>query len=489
MMTESKIGSAFQEVAAAPVGDALTSPLGKAGRRKAEDADMVDEEKAPLAEIGCLDSDLAGDGSALEGDTSGSKKTPAIAPEDENLASDKKIERNDVSNSSLGDEASLDGDVVELVEASLAPTENDPPNDVKESSADLEDKTIKEEPQKKKFKTMNCSSFEAFPKDENSSEEQEKITSASPMKIDMEVEMTDAAKTAKNADNVGSLLENAPEIPSSPKEQKRGPKSVFVGNLSFSIERDDVENFLQAAGEVVANHFAINSDGTFRGYGYVEFASSEAAEKAVRELNGKELLRRPVKIDFVREKSSLNPYRSVQDTKSHKVQTIYIRGFDKHDGIDQIKRSLEQHFGLCGEMTRLTIPKDYDGSIKGIAYIDFKEKDAYHRALELDGSEIGGNPLAVEPAKPRPTNHDNISGGRWAGSGFGGRLGGSGGWGFGGRFGGGGRGFGGRFGSSGGWGFGGRFGGGGRGFGGRFGGGGRGFGDRFGGVGCNQGWC
>lgn len=96
-----------------------------------------------------------------------------------------------------------------------------------------------------------------------------------------------------------------------------------------------------------------------------------------------------------------------------------------------------------------------------MAYIEFANGDAINKALELDGSEVGGFSLNVQEAKPRG---DGSGGG---GRGFGGRSGGRGGGrDSGGRFGG--RGGGGRFGS------GGRFGGGGRGGGGRFGGGGRG---------------
>lgn len=90
-----------------------------------------------------------------------------------------------------------------------------------------------------------------------------------------------------------------------------------------------------------------------------------------------------------------------------------------------------------------------------MAYIEFAngDGDTLNKALELDGSEVGGYNLTVQEAKPRG---DSSGGGR----GFGGRSGGRGG----------GRDGGGRFGGRGG---GGRFGGGGRGGGGRFGGGGR----------------
>ena len=91
------------------------------------------------------------------------------------------------------------------------------------------------------------------------------------------------------------------------------------------------------------------------------------------------------------------------------------------------------------------------------AYVDFNSSDCLNSAIGLDGSELGGEYLSVEEARPRG---DSVGSGR----GGGGRSGGgrSGGRDSGGRFGG--RRGGGRGGS------GGRFGGGG----GRFGGGGRG---------------
>ncbi|RWW23506.1 hypothetical protein GW17_00012244 [Ensete ventricosum] len=85
-----------------------------------------------------------------------------------------------------------------------------------------------------------------------------------------------------------------------------------------------------------------------------------------------------------------------------------------------------------------------------IAYMDFKDQDAFSQALELNGSELGGYTLMVEEAKPRSDNRDGgwsggRGGGRDSGGRGGGRFGGRGGGGRGGRGGGGrGRGGGGR---------------------------------------------
>lgn len=88
-----------------------------------------------------------------------------------------------------------------------------------------------------------------------------------------------------------------------------------------------------------------------------------------------------------------------------------------------------------------------------ICYMDFKDSDSFNKALELNGSDLGGYSLVVDEAKPKGEfsggRGGGRSGGRSGGRDFGGRSGGrdfggrSGGRGFGGGRGGGGRGFGG----------------------------------------------
>ncbi|KAJ3673942.1 hypothetical protein LUZ60_005934 [Juncus effusus] len=53
-------------------------------------------------------------------------------------------------------------------------------------------------------------------------------------------------------------------------------------------------------------------------------------------------------------------------------QTIFIKGFYSSLGEDEIRGSLEKHFGQCGEFTRVLIPIDREtGYVKIIAYIVF----------------------------------------------------------------------------------------------------------------------
>lgn len=279
-------------------------------------------------------------------------------------------------------------------------------------------------------------------------------------KQDSDVEMVDAVSAKAGSKQAGSKAgKKAPQTPATPQGQAAGSKTLFMGNLSFSVEQTDVENFFKGAGEIVDVRFSSDREGVFKGFGHVEFATAEAAQKAL-ELSGEDLLGRPVRLDLARERGSYTPFSGNEKTSFQKGgraqgQTIFVRGFDKSSLEEQARSSLEEHFGTCGEITRLSLPKDYDtDGLKGIAYIDFKTSDGFNKALELSGSELEGYELMVEEAKPKPDYRENSGGGRgggrsggrdFGGRDFGGQSGGRGGRGGGGRFGGrGGRGGGGR---------------------------------------------
>ncbi|XP_042514780.1 nucleolin 1-like [Macadamia integrifolia] len=206
-------------------------------------------------------------------------------------------------------------------------------------------------------------------------------------------------------------------------------KTLFAGNLSFKIERNDVEEFFKDAGVIVDVRFSTNKEGRFSGFGHVEFSTEEEAKKAL-ELNGQDLLGRPVKLDIARERGSSTPHSSKESNSYQKggkgqARTIFVRGFDASTGEDQIRSALEEHFESCGEISRVSIPKDYEtGGPKGIAYIDFPNEDSFSKALELDGCELGGNSLVVEEAKPRTDSRDGGGSGRRGGGRRGGRDGG-----------------------------------------------------------------
>lgn len=77
-----------------------------------------------------------------------------------------------------------------------------------------------------------------------------------------------------------------------------GGKSVYVGNLSYEVAWQDLKDHMRTAGDVVYAEVMKMHDGRSKGCGIVEFATAEAATKAIAELNDSELQGRNI---FVRE--------------------------------------------------------------------------------------------------------------------------------------------------------------------------------------------
>ena len=70
---------------------------------------------------------------------------------------------------------------------------------------------------------------------------------------------------------------------------------LYVGNLSYSVTKDQLESLFSTYGEVTNTNII---DG--KGFGFVEMASSDEAEKAKEGLNGTELDGRTIKVDEAR---------------------------------------------------------------------------------------------------------------------------------------------------------------------------------------------
>lgn len=78
-----------------------------------------------------------------------------------------------------------------------------------------------------------------------------------------------------------------------------GVVPVFVGNIGFDISEDQIRDIFQEVGPVVAVRFVVAKDtGKAKGYGFVEFPDLATAESAVRNLNGRDLAGRQLRVDF-----------------------------------------------------------------------------------------------------------------------------------------------------------------------------------------------
>jgi cold-inducible RNA-binding protein len=80
-------------------------------------------------------------------------------------------------------------------------------------------------------------------------------------------------------------------------------KNIFVGNLSFGSTEDGIRSLFEQYGAVERVNLVTDRDtGQARGFGFVEMSNGPEADRAIAELNGRELDGRALNVNEARPK-------------------------------------------------------------------------------------------------------------------------------------------------------------------------------------------
>ena len=92
---------------------------------------------------------------------------------------------------------------------------------------------------------------------------------------------------------------------------------------------------------------------------------------------------------------------------------IYVGNLPKTTTEEAVRKVFEE----CGEVAEVKLIKDqYSGELRGFGFIEMPSKSDAQKAIqEVDGTELEGNTLIVNEARPR----EDRSGGRQRGGGGG----------------------------------------------------------------------
>ena len=73
---------------------------------------------------------------------------------------------------------------------------------------------------------------------------------------------------------------------------------IYVGNLPWSCNDDDLRDLFQPFGEVEGARVIMDREtGRSRGFGFVQMPSNEEASKAIEGLNGQDMDGRPLRVN------------------------------------------------------------------------------------------------------------------------------------------------------------------------------------------------
>lgn len=92
--------------------------------------------------------------------------------------------------------------------------------------------------------------------------------------------------------------------------------TVYVRNLEDEIDDERLFKEFSTCGNVTKATVAKDKAGYSRGFGYVAFVSQEDAERAIKEMNGKTIISKPLHVDLPQSKER-ESYRATMTKVSH----------------------------------------------------------------------------------------------------------------------------------------------------------------------------
>ena len=95
-------------------------------------------------------------------------------------------------------------------------------------------------------------------------------------------------------------------------------RRLYVGNLAWTVTDQDLQDAFSEAGKVDSSQVIMDrATNRSRGFGFVEMASDEAADAAIKKLNGRDIKGRPIRVNEAQARSNnrasdarLVPFRS-----------------------------------------------------------------------------------------------------------------------------------------------------------------------------------
>ncbi|MEE6509514.1 hypothetical protein FKM82_026630, partial [Ascaphus truei] len=191
------------------------------------------------------------------------------------------------------------------------------------------------------------------------------------------------------------------------REAEYGAKVMEFTNVyikNFGEEMDD-----KRLGEIFSNFgnpssvkVMMDEAGRSRGFGFVNFENHEEAQKAVSDMNGKEINGRMVYVGraqkrIERQSELKRKFEQIKQERISRYQgvNLYVKNLD--DGIDDEK--LRKEFSPYGTITSAKVMTD-GGHSKGFGFVCFSSPEEATKAVtEMNGRIVSTKPLYVALAQ------------------------------------------------------------------------------------------
>uniref|UniRef100_A0A8C9SMT7 Polyadenylate-binding protein n=1 Tax=Scleropages formosus TaxID=113540 RepID=A0A8C9SMT7_SCLFO len=178
--------------------------------------------------------------------------------------------------------------------------------------------------------------------------------------------------------------------------------NVYVKNFGDDLDDGKLKDIFSQYGRTLSVRVMMDEQGRSRGFGFVNFEKHEDAQKAVEEMNGKELNGRTMYVGRAQKKLERQgelkrKFEQIKQERLHRYQgvNLYVKNLD--DGIDDEK--LRKEFAPYGTITSAKVMMD-GGHSKGFGFVCFSSPEEATKAVtEMNGRIVSTKPLYVALAQ------------------------------------------------------------------------------------------
>ncbi|PUU83605.1 hypothetical protein B9Z19DRAFT_821705 [Tuber borchii] len=187
-----------------------------------------------------------------------------------------------------------------------------------------------------------------------------------------------------------------------PALRKTGQGNVFIKNLDTAIDNKALHDTFAAFGNILSCKVAQDEFGNSRGYGFVHYETAEAANNAIKHVNGMLLNEKKV---FVGHHIPKKDRQSKFDEMKANFTNVYVKNIDPEVTDEEFRTMFENY----GPITSASLSRDQDGISRGFGFVNFQEHQHAAKAVEeLHESELKGQTLYVSRAQKKHEREEEL---------------------------------------------------------------------------------
>uniref|UniRef100_A0A3Q3A385 Polyadenylate-binding protein n=1 Tax=Kryptolebias marmoratus TaxID=37003 RepID=A0A3Q3A385_KRYMA len=188
--------------------------------------------------------------------------------------------------------------------------------------------------------------------------------------------------------------------------------NVYIKNFGDDMDDEKLRELFSKYGNALSIRVMMDENGKSRGFGFVSFERHEDAQKAVDEMNGKEMNGKLVYVGRAQKKVERQTelkrkFEQMKQDRMTRYQgvNLYVKNLD--DGIDDER--LRKEFAPFGTITSAKVMME-GGRSKGFGFVCFSSPEEATKAVtEMNGRIVATKPLYVALAQRKEERQAHLT--------------------------------------------------------------------------------